>query len=178
MSQQFEVSNTVNDITNAGPVAQEIALHKGALIPVDLSVASTQPLSFGSLKQAALGTTIIINFQADGDETVFLTLNKKTGAANGTVARALQEELLLKRIGDKALCHFYSSNFPPLSMDGDLRVSSDDTSVTPANIILFQGMLPEKARGEAVLEIEATAVPPNAPTVRLDSGNNAHAIFP
>jgi hypothetical protein len=177
MSQQFEVLNTVNDITNAGPVAQEIALHKSALITVDLSVASTQPLSFGMLKQAALGTTVIMNVTNDGDETVFLTLNKKAGAANGTVARALQEELLLKRIGDKALCRFYLPIFPPLSMDGDIRVSSDDTSVTPANTILFQGMVAEKERGEAVLEIEATSVPPNAPTVKMQSEENAHALF-
>ena len=177
MSQEFEVLNTVNDITNAGPVAQEIALHKGALITVDLSVASSLPLSFGMLKQAALGTTVIMNVTNDGDKTAFLTLNKKASAANGTVARALEEELLLKRVGDKALCHFYLPISPALSMDGAIRVSSDDTSVT-GTPILFQGMVVEKGRGEAVLEIEATAVPPNAPTVLITSAENAHSTFP
>ena len=62
MNQAFGVNNTTTDIPNSGPVAQELALHKGATLFADLSADSTEPLYIGSTFQAVLGTTVVIDF--------------------------------------------------------------------------------------------------------------------
>lgn len=171
---QLKINNTLgNNITKSTPVAQTIALHKGAILNADTSSAGTEPLSFGSLKQAALGTTIIVHSIAIGAFTFDFTLNKKAGAPNGTVAEALQKELLLVNVGDTALCRFFLSGFQLVSPTNFIRVTSDDTSVTGSPAVLFEGQSSENS-GEAVLEIVATAVPPAAPTCSLFSAENAY----
>lgn len=175
-NEQFQkVVDTLNDVTQIGPLAQQIALHKGAqLAPIDLTVGGTAPLSFGTLKQAALGTTVILTI-SDGNVNFTFTLNKEAGAPNGSVAEALQKELLLNRVGDTALCRFYKSG-AALTLVGRVGVTSDDTLVLfntdRNNLFEFD---PKKVRGEAVLEIRATSVPPNVRTVELTVANNAYS---
>jgi hypothetical protein len=175
-NEQFQkVLDTLNDVTQIGPLAQKIALHKGARIPIDLSTSGTvfQPISFGTLKQAALGTTVIIDVTATGKQDFRFTLNKEAGAADGSVAEALQKELLLNTVGDTALCRFYKSG--PVLTEGEISVTSDDANVlfNVARNKLFD-LAAEKVRGEAVLEIRATSVPPNVRTVQLLVANNAY----
>jgi hypothetical protein len=175
-NEQFQkVVDTVNDVTQIGPLLQQIALHKGARIPIDLSTSGTvlEPISFGTLKQAALGTTIIIDVTATGKQDFRFTLNKETGAADGSVAEALQKELLLNRVGDTALCRFYKSG--EALAEGEISVTSDDANVS-FNVLrnkLFD-LATEKVRGEAVLEVRATSVPPNVRTVELIVADNAY----
>jgi hypothetical protein len=174
MNQSFGLNNTTNDITNSGPVAQELALHKGATLFAVTSgtdVTNT-PLSFGSVKQAALGTTIVINFD-DPDENglQFYTLNKETGAPNGSVAADLIDQLLFKRVGDCALLHFYACQ--RLTDAALVSIQSDDTSVTGSPALLFNGAILAEQGGEAILEIRAVSVTPGAETVALFSGDNA-----
>jgi hypothetical protein len=172
MNQAFGVNNTTNDITHSGPVAQELALHKGATLFAIISADTDTPLSMGMIKQAALGTTIVINFDdvAGGFGQVY-TLNKETGAANGTVAAALVKELLFKRVGDCALLHFHACQ--RLTSGGDVLVVSNDTSVLGIPGILFDGLTAGKEGGEAILEIRALNVTPGAESVVLFSGENA-----
>jgi hypothetical protein len=170
---QLKINNTLgNNITKSGPVAQTIALHKGAVLNANTTSAGTAPLSFGSLKQAALGTTIIVHSIAIGGFEFDFTLNKKAGAADGSVAEALQKELDLVNVGDTALCRFFLSGFQLVVPANKIGVTSDDTSVTGSPAILFEGPSPDN-NGEAVLEIVATAVPPAAPTCSLFSAENA-----
>ena len=173
-NQTFGVNNTTNDITNSGPVAQELALHKGSTLfaIIDGGSNTFTALSMGMIKQAALGTTIVINFDdvAGGLGQIY-TLNKETGAANGTVAAALVKELLFKRVGDCALLHFHACQ--RLTGGGDVLVVSNDTSVLGSPTILFDGSVPEKVGGEAILEIRAISVTPGAESVALFSGENA-----
>jgi hypothetical protein len=170
----MKVNNTLgNNITKSAPVAQTIALHKSAVLNANSSSAGTEPLSFGTLKQAALGTTVIVHSIAIGAFTFDFTLNKKASAANGSVAQDLQKELDLVNVGDTALCHFFLSGFQLVSPANFIRVTSDDTSVTGSPAVLFEGQSAENS-GEAVLEIVATAVPPAAPTCSLFSAANAY----
>ena len=173
MNQTFGINNTTNDITNSGPVAQELALHKGATLFADLSSDNTEPLYIGSTFQAALGTTVVIDFfNTGGGNTKTYTLNKEAGAANGSVAADLVKELLLKRIGDCALLHFWACVRLPTGTD-EIEVSTDDTSVTGGPVTLFIGNDATKLGGEAVLEVRATSVTSGAETVSLFSGENA-----
>jgi len=170
MNQTFGVNNTTNDITHSGPVAQKLALHKGATLFANVSIFTTRtPLSMGLVKQAALGTTIVVNFiNAVGDGLQLYTLNKASGAANGTVAAALVKELLFKRVGDCALLHFFACQ--RITGEGTVLVQSDDTSVTGSPAPLFTGVEVGLVGGEAILEIRATSVTPGAETVSLFSG--------
>ena len=171
MNQAFGVNNTTNDITNSGPVAQELALHKGATLFADTTTVTETPLSMGLVKQAALGTTIVVDFNNPaGTGFQEYTLNKASGAANGTVAADLVKELLFKRVGDCALLHFHACQ--RLTDDAEVIISSDDTSVMGSPTDLFNGS-PTKVGGEAILEIRAVSVTPGAESVALFSGDNA-----
>jgi hypothetical protein len=174
MNQAFGVNNTTNDITNSGPVAQQLALHKGATLFANtvFITVNIEPLSMGTIKQAALGTTVVIDFiNPDASGIQRYTLNKKSGAANGSVAAALVKELLLKRVGDCALLHFYAcQRFIDI---GIVQVESDDTSVIGSPALLFDGSNAAKLGGEAILEIRALNVTPGAESVVLFSGENA-----
>ncbi len=174
MNQSFGVNNTINDITHSGPVAQELALHKGATLFALIGGGFTTftPLSMGIIKQAALGTTVVINFDDPaGQGTQGYRLNKETGAANGTVAAALVKELLFKRVGDCALLHFYSCQ-RLTDPEGDVIVLSNDTFVL-GSPFLFNGGTSTKVGGEAILEIRALNVTPGTESVALFSGDNA-----
>ena len=173
MNQSFALNNTTNDITNSGPVAQKLALHKGATLFANVSSADTfVPLSMGMVKQAALGTTVVVNFDnTAGSFIQSYTLNKETGALNGSVAKDLINQLLFKRVGDCALLHFYACQ--RLTDEGDVNVRSDDTSVTGGPVILFVGDQSAKKGGEAILEIRALNVTPGAESVALFGGDNA-----
>jgi hypothetical protein len=175
MNQAFEVNNTIKDITHSGPVAQELALHKGATLIADLAAGlHFTPLSFGAVKQAALGTTIVVNFiNLGGDGAQFFTLNKAVGAPNGSVAAALIKELLFKRVGDCALLHFFACQ--RLSGDEQAVIISDDTSVLqPSPTFLYIGSVATKLGGEAIAEIRAVDLTPGAEMVSLFvSDNNA-----
>jgi hypothetical protein len=172
MNQAFGLNNTTNDITHSGPVAQELALHKGATLFAIISVDTDTPLSMGLIKQASLGTTIVINFDdVAGNLGQVYRLNKETGAANGTVAAALVKELLFKRVGDCALLHFHACQ--RITGGADVLVVSNDTSVLGSPAIVFDGTVPEKVGGEAILEIRALNVTPGAESVALFSGDNA-----
>jgi len=173
-NQTFGVNNTTNDITNSGPVAQELALHKGAtLFAIIIGGFTTfTALSMGMIKQAALGTTVVINFDdVAGTGEQGYRLNKETGAANGTVAAALVKELLFKRVGDCALLHFYACQ--RLTEGGKVFIFSNDTSVLGSPVDLFDGLVPAKVGGEAILEIRAISVTPGAESVALFGGDNA-----
>jgi len=170
-NQAFGVNNTTNDITNSGPVAQELALHKGATLFAIIDSDTSTALSMGMIKQAALGTTIVINFDnVAGSFGQLYTLNKETGAANGTVAADLIDQLLFKRVGDCALLHFFACQ---RLTGGDVLVVSNDTSVLGSPAVLFDGQTPGKEGGEAILEIRAVSVTPGAESVALFSGDNA-----
>ena len=173
MNQAFGVNNTTNDITNSGPVAQELALHKGAtLFAVTSGFETFTSLSMGMVKQAALGTTVVVNFDNTGGRFIqSYTLNKEAGASDGSVAKDLIDQLLFKRVGDCALLHFYACQ--RLTDEGEVNVRSDDTSVTGGPVILFVGGVSEKVGGEAILEIRAVSVTPGAESVALFGGDNA-----
>ena len=172
MSRSFKVNNTIQDITHSGPVAQELALHKGATLFVSPPVPpgppfTISPLSMGIIKQAAMGSTIVIDFLDPDDilEQIF-TLNKATGAPNGSVARALVKELNFKRVGDCALLHFFACK---KLNNGNISVGTDDSSVLidPAQRTLFNSTGLTKCAGEAILEIRAVNVTPGAEIVSL-----------
>jgi len=172
-NQAFGVNNTTNDITHSGPVAQKLALHKGATLFANVSIFATEtPLSMGLVKQAALGTTIVVNFNdtAGGGLQIY-TLNKEAGAANGSVAADLVDQLLFKRVGDCALLHFFACQ--RLTGETTVAVQSDDTSVLNSPASLFVGDFAGLEGGEAILEIRAVSVTPGAETVALFSGQNA-----
>jgi len=172
-NQQFVgLNDTTNDITHNGPVAQELALHKGATLFAITDGANLEALSMGTVFQAALGTTVVVDFSnLAGAGTQVYTLNKEAGAANGTVAADLVDQLLLKRVGDCALLHFHACE--RLTSTALVSVQSDDTSVTGSPAVLFDGGTAGKEGGEAVLEVRATSVTPGAETVSLFSGDNA-----
>nr|QBK85387.1 MAG: hypothetical protein LCIVAC01_01960 [Iridovirus LCIVAC01] len=171
-NQQFGVNDTTNDITHNGPVAQELALHKGATLFAITDGANVEALSFGTVKQAALGTTVVVDFSnLAGAGTQVYTLNKEAGAGNGTVAADLIAQLLLKRVGDCALLHFHACE--RLTSVSTISVQSDDTSVTGSPAILYAGALAPKVGGEAIIEVRATSVTSGAETVSLFSGENA-----
>jgi hypothetical protein len=168
MNQSFQVNNTIKDITHSGPVAQELALHKGALLIADLSVATNTPLSMGLIKQAAMGSTIVMDFIKIAGGFQSYTLNKVSGAPNGSVARALIDQLNFKRVGDCALLHFFACNRLESTAGLDtVFVQSDDTSVTGGIAILFDANSVPKRGGEAILEIRAVNVIPGAEIVSL-----------
>jgi len=173
MNQSFALNNTTNDITHSGPVAQQLALHKGAILFAQLIGPDTfVPLSMGMVKQAALGTTVVVNFDnTAGSAITSYTLNKEAGAANGSVAKDLIDQLLFKRVGDCALLHFFACQ--RLEDEGEVRVQSDDTSVTGSPVTLFVGDQSAKTGGEAILEIRALNVTPGAESVALFGGDNA-----
>ena len=172
-NQQFVgLNDTTNDITHNGPVAQELALHKGATLFAITDGANIEALSMGTVFQAALGTTVVVDFSnLAGAGTQAYTLNKEAGAGNGTVAADLVDQLLLKRVGDCALLHFHACE--RLTSVSTISVQSDDTSVTGSPAILYAGALAPKVGGEAVVEVRATSVTPGAETVSLFSGDNA-----
>ncbi len=168
MNQSFKINNTTKDITHSGPVAQELALHKGARLIADLSVVTNTPLSMGLIKQATLGTTIIMDFIKILGGFQSYTLNKAAGAPNGSVARALIDQLNFKRVGDCALLHFFACNRLETTVGLDtVCVQSDDTSVIGGLVILFDANSPAKRGGEAILEIRAVNVTPGAEIVSL-----------
>ena len=171
MNQAFGVNNTTNDITHSGPVAQELALHKGATLFADTTTVTETPLSMGLVKQAALGTTIVVDFDNPaGTGAQAYTLNKAAGAADGTVAADLVKELLFKRVGDCALLHFFSCQ--RLTDEAVVIVQSDDASVLGSPTDLFDGGTPSKLGGEAVLFIRALNVTPGAESVTIFGGAN------
>ena len=180
MSRSFQVNNTTNDITHSGPVSQQLALHKGATLFVSPPVPPGPPftignLSMGIIKQAAMGSTIIIDFlDPDNVENQIFLLDKADGAPNGSVARALIKELNFKRVGDCALLHFFASKKHTV---GNIAVGSDDTSVTGGTPVLFNSTGLGKCGGEAILEIRATSVTPGAETVSLFS-SELNAFLP
>ena len=165
MNQAFGVNNTTKDITHSGPVAQKLALHKGATLFANLTgIETITPISMGTLKQAALGTTIVVDFDdTAGDGLQLYTLNKVAGAPNGSVARALINQLNFKRVGDCALLHFFACE--RLTGTGGVVINTDDTSISPDFAILFDGTSFLTVGGEAVAEIRATNVTPGAETV-------------
>lgn len=164
MNQQFGINNTTNDITNSGPVAQQLALHKGATLFADMDTDNVIPFPIGMVKQGALGTTIVIDIiNAGGGMLTTLVL--------GTAAD-LVDQLLLKRVGDCALIHFFSCNFDKGVSADAIRVDSNDASVVGI-ATLFSGAAATDRGGEAILEISATSVTPGAETVVIFSGNNA-----
>jgi hypothetical protein len=164
----MKVNNTTKDITHTGPVAQELALHKGAILFADVTDGTTtEPLSMGMMKQAAMGSTIFINFSdTSGNGLQNYTLNKATGAPNGSVARALIDQLNLKRVGDCALLHFFACQ-RLMDVFATVVVVSDDTSVLSNGLILYNGDFTLKQGGEALLEIRAVNVTPGAELVFL-----------
>ena len=171
MNQPFGVNNTTNDITHSGPVAQKLALHKGATLFANITNVSITPLSMGLIKQAALGTTIVVNFDnTAGVGAQAYTLNKASGAANGTVAADLVKELLFKRVGDCALLHFYACQ--RMTDEAVVIVQSDDTSVLGSPTDLFDGGTATKVGGEAILSIRALNVTPGAESVVIFGGAN------
>nr|QBK85308.1 MAG: hypothetical protein LCIVAC01_01170 [Iridovirus LCIVAC01] len=177
MNQAFEVNNTTNDITHSGPVAQELALHKGSTLIADVGSLHNTPLSMGAVKQAVLGSTIIVDIINAGGipgNIQNFNLDKATGAPNGSVARDLVDQLNFKRVGDCALLHFFACNRLPVGSDL-VAIGSDDTSVLqPGNTLLYDGSVAIKRGGEAVAEIRAVNVTPGAEIVSLFvSENNA-----
>ena len=169
MNHSFQVNNTTKDITNSGPVAQELALHKGATLFTDLGIITISPLSMGIIKQAAMGSTIVIDIiNAGGGGFQIYTLNKATGAPNGSVARALIDQLNFKRVGDCALFHFFlCQRLQDLVGINPIVVETNDTSVIGAVAILFDSAEASKRGGEAILEIRAVNVTPGAEIVSL-----------
>jgi hypothetical protein len=169
MNQKFGVNNTTQDITHSGPIAQKLALHKGATLFTNLSLATLTPLSMGIIKQAAMGSTIVIDiFNKGGGGFQIYTLNKATGAPNGSVAAALVDQLDFKRVGDCALLHFFlCQRLQELDGINPIAVESDDTSVIGGPAILFDSTQVPKRGGEAVLEIRATNVTPGVESVSL-----------
>ena len=166
MNQSFQVNNTIKD---SGPVAQELALHKNATLFTDLSLITNTPLSMGIIKQAAMGSTIVINFiNAAGGGFQVYTLDRVSGAPNGSVARALIDQLNFKRVGDCALLHFFlCQRLEDLVGINPIAVESNDTSVIGAVAILFDSAQAAKRGGEAILEIRAVNVTPGAEIVSL-----------
>jgi hypothetical protein len=163
MNQAFGINNTTNDITNSGPVAQQLALHKGATIFADMNiVGNVINFPIASLKQGALGTTIIVDILNPGGGNL-------TTLAIGPSIADLVDQLSLKRVGDCALIHFFSCNFDKGVTTDTIRVDSG----VGAPATLFAGVAATDRGGEAVLEIRATNVTPGAEAVTLFSGNNA-----
>jgi hypothetical protein len=175
MNQAFGVNNTTNDVTNSGPVAQELALHKGATIIADVGSLHNTPLSMGAVKQAAMGSTIIVDIINAGGipgNIQNFNLDKAAGAPNGSVAQALVDQLNLKRVGDCALLHFFACNRLPVGTDL-VVLTSDDTSVLlPGSGLLYDGSSATKRGGEAVAEIRAVSVTPGAEIVSLFMADN------
>jgi hypothetical protein len=172
MNQKFGVNNTIKDITHSGPVSQKLALHKGATLFVSKPVPPGPPftigdLSMGIIKQAAMGSTIVIDF-LDPDSVLDQSylMDKATGAPNGSVARALIDQLNFKRVGDCALLHFFACK---KLNKGSVSVLSNDSSVTGGPVALFSSAGLSKCGGEAILEIRAVNVTPGAETVSLFS---------
>jgi hypothetical protein len=167
MNQAFGVNNTTKDITHSGPVAQKLALHKGATLFADTTVVGDlcTPISIETLKQAAMGSTIIIDFfdTAGGNAQIY-TLNKSPGAPRGSVSAVLIDQLNLKRVGDCALLHFFCCQ---TLTNGGVQIQSDDLSIQPPPqcLTLFDGTTFTKKRGEAVAEIRALNVTPGAESV-------------
>nr|QBK85310.1 MAG: hypothetical protein LCIVAC01_01190 [Iridovirus LCIVAC01] len=159
----------MKDITHSGPVAQELALHKNATLFTDLGLITLTPLSMGIIKQATLGSTIVMDvINAGGGGFQIYTLNKATGAPNGSVARTLIDQLNFKRVGDCALLHFFlCQRLEFLIGINPIVVESDDTSVIGAVAILFDSIEASKRGGEAILEIRAVNVTPGAEIVSL-----------
>jgi hypothetical protein len=173
MNQAFEINNTTKDITHSGPVAQELALHKGAKVLVDMNVSSQNPFPISMMKQAALGTTVVVDIlNPGGDALVDFIIGPIVPPPPGSVARALVKELNFKRVGDCALLHFFSCNFAK-NMTGDtIRVFSQDLHISGGPILFFGGVA-NKRGGEAVLEIRVTSLTPGIETLELSGGDNA-----
>jgi hypothetical protein len=163
MNQSFGINNTTKDITHSGPVAQQLSLHKGATLFTDMNIDTVISFPFGMIKQAALGTTIVIDvLNAGGGGQLVLVL--------GTAA-SLVKELNLKRIGDCAILHFFACNFEKAPGTDRVVVDSIDVNVV-GFATLFSSAGPAKG-GEATLEIRATNVTPGAEAVTIFSGENA-----
>ena len=169
MNQAFGVNNTTKDITHSGPVAQKLALHKGATLIADTSSAFEvrTPISIATLKQAAMGSTIIIDVLDPAGTTVQIyTINKVTGAPDGSVARALIDQLNLKRVGDCALLHFFMCQ---RLTGGEIVIFSDDNNVFFFDAVLFNFEVFGKEGGEAIFEIRALNVTPGEERVSFFS---------
>ena len=133
----FGVSNTTTDVTNVGPLAQQLSIAGPSVLTISTAAPTLIPINFAELKQATL-SGVSVNITPSGGATSDFTLNKKPGAPNGSVASALIREFNFARgLGSSALLKFHNfSNFA-----GTVRLSSDDTflSIQGTPINLFTG---------------------------------------
>jgi hypothetical protein len=168
MNQDFAVSNTTTDVTHVGPLAQEIALDKNGTISLDQSIVAPggdQPLTIAAIKQAALGTSIVLRADPAGANVANLTLDLPAGGVAGDVASALVSQLGLLRQNDGVTINFALFTSTP----ADINLTSTDPNI----LGLPQALFSVGAAGLALVAIELAVVGTSAtpPVVRITSGN-------
>lgn len=148
----FGVSNTTADVTNVGPLSQQLSIAGPSVLTISGAAPTLVPISIATLKQAAL-SGVVINVDPVGASTSDFTLNKKPGALNGTVSGALITEFNLTEDNSSAILKFHT----PSLMAGTVRLSSDDAqmSITAAPINLFT---PGTAPGETHVIVTRSGV--------------------
>ncbi len=121
----FGVSNTTTDVTNVGPLAQQLSISGPNLLTINLVAPTLVPITIATLKQAAL-SGVVIHIPVSAGATSDFTLNKKPGAPNGSVAIALASALNLTSTSSSTVLKFHN----PANFAGTVRLSSDDTTLT------------------------------------------------
>ncbi len=172
MNQDFSVSNTTTDVTHVGPLAQELALDRNASITLDQSLVAPKgnpPLSIATIKQAALGTSVVLRIDPAGFNVTNLTLDLPAAGVAGDVASALVSQLGLLRQGDAVTVNFALFT----SAGATINLTSTDANVIGLPQILFGAF----STGLSLVAIElavvgTTAVPP---VVRITSANISFA---
>jgi hypothetical protein len=121
----FGVSNTTTDVTNVGPLSQQLSVPGPSILTIDGSAPTQVPITFADLKQASLSGVIVRPFPSGGSTSDF-TLNKKPGAADGSVANALISEFNLRSEASSVILKFHN----PAVLGGTVRLTSDDVTLS------------------------------------------------
>lgn len=158
------IKQTEHSFTTLGPLSQDLSMQRSALFNFDLSLTSStdnEVLTIADLRQASL-SGLVVN-TVNGTHTQSFTLNKESGAANSTVAAAIEQALGLKRVGETAILKFYNTG-TITSNGGALTITSDDTSVLSLPLTLFSNA---SEKTFAVIGVVAVSVTAGSESVRF-----------
>jgi hypothetical protein len=121
----FGVSNTTTDVTNVGPLSQQLSVPGPSVLTIDTSAPTQVPITFADLKQASL-SGVIIRALPFGGSTSDFTLNNIPGAAAGNLTSALFSEFNLPTLFSSVILKFHA----PATVGGTVRLTSDNASLS------------------------------------------------